>query len=533
MFDCRPLVIAGLPLSMSSIPFTPQIPIHNILGIAYQRGLLCAMSAAVILAFVVTYFVLLLAIAFYTSRGADNESFFIGQKKSNWLLVAYGMIGTSLSGVTFMSVPGEVHAKGFAYMQVVIGYFIGYLVVAFVLLPLYYRLNLTSIYSYLKERFGNISYKTGASFFLLSRTLGASIRIYLVLIVLQHFLFDVVGVPFVVSVFFILLMILLYTFQGGVKTIIWTDMLQTTGMILALVITIALISNQLNFSFAELFGAISAKGYTTTFQTADWKAGNFFLKQLLGGAFVTITMTGLDQEMMQKNISVSTLPKSQKNMLLFSVILVLVNLLFLILGGALYVFMEARGIAFPAKSDEAFSLVALQHLPPVAGLVFMVGLVSALFPSADGALTALTSSFCIDILNLKEQTEWSEVRKTKVRRTVHITITGLFIMLILLYQKIIEASVISTILKVAGYTYGPLLGLFAFGILTNRKPNEQFVPLICLLSPLVCWLLSEHSKEWFNGYQFGVELLLVNGLITFIGLLLLSKKENDKTIFNH
>jgi SSS family transporter len=483
------------------------------------------MSSTIILAFVVAYFVLLLGIAWYTSRGADNESFFIGQKKSNWLLVAYGMIGTSLSGVTFMSVPGEVNAKGFAYMQVVIGYFIGYLVVAFVLLPLYYRLNLTSIYSYLKERLGNVSYKTGASFFLLSRTLGASIRIYLVLIVLQHFLFDAVGIPFAVSVMLILLMILLYTFNGGVKTIIWTDMLQTTGMILALIITIALINNEMGFSFGQLFSAISAKGYTETFQTTDWKAGNFFLKQILGGAFVTITMTGLDQEMMQKNISVSTVGKSQKNMLLFSVILVAVNLLFLVLGGALYLFMEAKGISFPAKSDETFSTVALQHLPPVAGLIFIVGLVSALFPSADGALTALTSSFCIDILNLKEN-NWSEEKKTKVRRTVHITVTVLFVVLILLYQKLIEASVISTILKVAGYTYGPLLGLFAFGILTKRKTNETLVPLICLLSPAVCWFLSEHSKEWFSGYQFGFELLLVNGLITFTGLFLVSRKDD-------
>lgn len=489
-----------------------------------------AMSATVILAFVAAYFVLLLAIAYYTSRGADNESFFIGQKKSNWLLVAYGMIGTSLSGVTFMSVPGEVNAKHFAYMQVVIGYFIGYLVVAFLLLPLYYRLNLTSIYSYLKERLGNVSYKTGASFFLLSRTLGASIRIYLVLIVLQHFLFDAVGIPFAVSVVLILLMILLYTFNGGVKTIIWTDMLQTTGMILALIITIALINNEMGFSFGQLFSAISAKGYTETFQTADWKAGNFFLKQILGGAFVTITMTGLDQEMMQKNISVSTVGKSQKNMLLFSVILVAVNLLFLILGGALYLFMEAKGISFPAKSDETFSTVALQHLPPVAGLIFIVGLVSALFPSADGALTALTSSFCIDILNLKEN-NWSEEKKTKVRRTVHVTVTVLFVILILLYQKLIEASVISTILKVAGYTYGPLLGLFAFGILTKRKTNETLVPLICLLSPAICWFLSEHSKDWFSGYQFGFELLLVNGLITFTGLYLFSRKGEET--FNH
>ncbi len=504
------------------------------------------MSSAVILFVVLLYFLVLLGIAFYTSRGANNETFFIGQKKSNWLLVAYGMIGTSLSGVTFMSVPGEVNARGFAYMQVVIGYFIGYMVVAFVLLPLYYRLNLTSIYSYLQSRFGNTSYKTGAGFFLLSRTLGASIRIYLVLIVLQHFLLDALGVPFVVTVFVILLMILLYTFNGGVKTIVWTDTLQTTGMILALVLTIALICTGLNFSFGDLWSTISAKGYTHIFQTSDWKAGNFFIKQILGGAFVTITMTGLDQEMMQKNISVHNIRDSQKNMLLFSVILVAVNMLFLILGGALYIYMEAKGIAFPVKTDETFSLVALNYLPPVAGLIFILGLVSALFPSADGALTALTSSICIDILGMKSRSDWSEEQKTKTRRIVHISVTVLFLVLILVYQQVITSSVISTILKVAGYTYGPLLGLFAFGILTSRKVRENIVPVVCVVSVLVCVLITMPFPDtlyekiplcftgynnWrlsmLSGYQFGFELLVINGLITFAGLFAISYKQKS------
>ena len=485
------------------------------------------MSTTIILAIVAAYFALLLAIAYYTSRGADNESFFIGEKKSNWLLVAYGMIGTSLSGVTFMSVPGEVHTKGFAYLQVVIGYFIGYMLVAFVLLPLYYRLQLTSIYSYLHTRLGEVSYKTGASFFILSRTLGASIRIYLVLIVLQHFLLDALHVPFYVTVFVILLMILLYTFQGGVKTIVWTDTLQTTGMILALIITIVLIGHELNFSFGQLWAAISDNGYTQTFQTSDWKASNFFLKQILGGAVVTITMTGMDQEMMQKNISVSTIGKSQKNMFLFSAILVVVNLLFLILGGALFVYLQAKGIEFPAKSDEVFSLVAINHLPPIAGLIFIIGLISALFPSADGALTALTSSFCIDILGMKEKSDWSESKRATIRKAVHLSITVLFFALILIYQQVIESSVISTILKVAAYTYGPLLGLFAFGILTQRKVKDILVPVICLVSPVVCWLLSLNAEKWFDGYQFGLELLFINGLITFLGLWLISSSDNQ------
>jgi len=486
------------------------------------------MSAPIILVFVSVYFLVLLGIAYYTSRGSDNETFFIGKRKSNWLLVAYGMIGTSLSGVTFMSVPGEVQVKHFTYMQVVIGYFLGYLVVAYVLIPLYYRMNVTSIYTYLKNRFGKISYKTGASFFLLSRTLGASIRIYLVLIVLQHFLLDSVHIPWSLSVFIILLMILLYTFKGGVKTIVWTDTLQTTGMILAMVITIILIQNELHFSFGELVSAIRQEGYTETFQTSDWRSGSFFLKQILGGAFVTITMTGMDQEMMQKNISVNTMGNSQRNMMLFSIVLVFVNLLFLLLGGALYVYAASKGIELPAKTDETFPLIALEYLPDIARLIFIIGLVSALFPSADGALTALTSSFCIDILGLKERDDLSEEGKSRLRKTVHILIAVTFFVLILLYRQLIESSVISTILKVAGYTYGPLLGLFAFGLLTKRKLTDTWrVPLICILSPGLCWLLAENSTQLLNGYKFGFELLIANGMITFLGLWMISTKRSS------
>lgn len=480
------------------------------------------MSASFILSIIIIYFIVLLIIAWYTSRNSDNESFFIGAKKSNWLLVAYGMIGTSLSGVTFMSVPGEVAVKHFTYMQVVIGYFLGYLVVAYLLLPLYYRLNLTSIYTYLKNRLGMVAYKTGASFFILSRTLGASIRIYLVLIVLQHLLLDQLNMPYPVTVFVVLLLILLYTFQGGVKTIVWTDTLQTTGMILSLLLTIYLIGNAMNLSFSDLFTAISAKGYTEAFETGNWKSGNFFLKQILGGAFITITMTGLDQEMMQKNISVSSLRNSQKNMVLFSVVLIFINLLFLILGASLYLYAHNNGISLPDKTDETFSFIALNHLPPIAGLIFIIGLVSALFPSADGALTALTSSFCIDILGIKERTDLSETQKIALRRRVHIGITLVFLLLIIAYQRLIEASVIYTILKVASYTYGPLLGLFAFGIFTKRmiKDNWQVV-VVCLLSPILCWLLNEYAP---CGYKFGIELLIVNGLLTFFGMMIISKK---------
>lgn len=477
-----------------------------------------------ILGFVLAYFVVLLGIAMYASRGAGNEAFFIGARQSNWLLVAYGMIGTSLSGVTFMSVPGEVTTKGFAYMQVVLGYFLGYLVVAYVLLPLYYRLQLTSIYTYLQQRFGTTAYKTGAGFFLLSRTMGASIRIYLVLMVLQHFVLDPLQIPFAITASVVLLLILLYTFNGGVKTIVITDTLQTTGMLLALVITIVLIAQSLELPVLTLFQQIHQKGYTTVFHLSDWRAGNFFLKQIIGGAFITITMTGLDQEMMQKNISVRTLAESQKNMLLFSGIIILANLLFLFLGGALYVFLEAKGIAIPAKSDETFSLVALNYLPPAAAIVFVIGLVSALFPSADGALTALTASTCIDILDIKAK-GYSEAQQLKIRRTVHITITLIFLLLILSYRQLIEASVISTILKVASFTYGPLLGLFAFGLLSKRNISPMLTPVVCVLAPAICYLLNEYSKSLLGNYQIGLELLVLNGAITFLGLALISQPE--------
>lgn len=485
------------------------------------------MSSVIILSVVLGYFLLLLAIAYYTSRGANNESFFIGKKSSSWYLVAYGMIGTSLSGVTFMSVPGGVEKGHFGYMQIVIGYLIGYLVIAYVLLPLYYRLNLTSIYTYLQSRFGNTAYKTGASFFLISRTLGATIRIFLVLNVLQIFMLDAWGVPFAVTVFVILLMILLYTFQGGVKTIIWTDTLQTTFMILALIITVFMISDDMNVSFSGLYKGLQAKGYTQIFDT-DWRSKGFFVKQILAGMFITITMTGLDQEMMQKNISVRTLGESQKNMVIFSIISAMVNLLFLFLGGILYLYIADKGIAMPARPDDVFPTVALQYLPPFAAIVFVVGLISALFPSADGAITALTSSFCIDILGLKERTDLDEEGKMKVRRKVHLGVAVVFLIGIILFRLINEGSVITAILKVAGYTYGPLLGLFSFGMLMKRGVKDSLVPVVCLLSPALTFLLDYYSADIFFGYQMGFEVLLVNGFITFMGLLLISdKKQNE------
>lgn len=490
------------------------------------------MNSILLLIIVLVYFAALLVIAYYASKGATNESFFIGKKNSSWLLVAYGMIGTSLSGVTFMSVPGGVNAGHFGYLQVVIGYLIGYMVVAFVLLPLYYKLNLTSIYSYLENRFGIAAYKTGASFFILSRTLGATIRIYLVIKTLQIIILNDLGIPFALTVFVILLMILLYTYKGGVKTIVITDTLQTTFMLLALVVTVGVIMSHLNFSFSDLTSTLQAKGYLQVFHY-DWKAKNYFLKHIIGGMFITIAMTGLDQEMMQKNISCKSLGDAQKNMIVFSSILLFVNLLFLILGGVLYIYAANNNITLPAKGDDLFPLIALKYLSPIVGLIFIIGLISALFPSADGALTALTSSVCIDLLNLKSRTDMTDKHKESRRISVHLLLTLLFFVLIILCKIIDDGNILNIILTVAGYTYGPLLGLFAFGIITRKQVLTWMVPIVCVLSPIICYVLDTNSVAWFQGYVFGFELLFVNGLITFLGLYISSffiKKQLETSI---
>ena len=479
------------------------------------------MSPTLLFVFVLIYFLLLLGVAWYTSRNADNNSFFIGNRNSNWMLVAFGMIGTSLSGVTFVSVPGTVGSNGFGYFQVVIGNFIGYCLIAFILLPLYYKMQVTSIYNYLLNRFGKVSYKTGALFFILSRILGATARLFLVINVLQIFILDNMHIPFWLTTFVILLMILLYTFEGGVKTIVFTDMLQTTCMLLGLVVCIYFIMHTLNFSFADTLQALHKNNYTKIFNV-DVKSGSFFLKQIIGGAFLTIGMTGLDQEMMQKNISVRTLKDSQKNMITFSLISVGVNFLFLFLGGLLYVFAASKNIQI--KGDDLFPTIALSYLPSVVSIIFIIGLISALFPSADGALTALTSSFCIDILGLKRNTSISEKQTKKIRIITHITFALIFFLCIMIFKWINDKSIITLILIVAGYTYGPLLGLFLFGIFTKRAlPQNLMMILVCIVAPIITYILSINATKWFDGYSIGIELLLINGLLTFAGLLLVSK----------
>ena len=498
------------------------------------------MSPYVLLSFVIGYFLLLLAVAWYTSRNSNNESFFIGNRNSNWMLVAFGMIGTSLSGVTFVSVPGGVGSGNFYYFQIVLGYLLGYLVIAFVLLPLYYRMNLTSIYTYLEKRFGINAHKAGASFFILSRSVGATARLYLVINILQLFILDKFGVPFILTTFVILLMILLYTFEGGVKTIIYTDTLQTSGMLIGLVACIIVIIKSLGTDFSGALSMLSDKGYTQVFNT-DIKAGSYFLKHIFGGMFIAIAMTGLDQEMMQKNISVKSLKDSQKNMMSFATVLLLVNFLFLFLGGILYLYASTKGIA--VAPDDLFPTIALSDaFSGTIGVLFIIALISALFPSVDGAITSLTSCFCIDILGLNKSTS-TEKEKKYTRLKVHFSFAIVFFILVLAFKAINDKLIIDFILKFAGITYGPLLGLFGFGILTKRVLNEKLIWSICILAPLLAlgidvlsspeWYekklhmtigLRSVSEQIFHGYKIGNELILINGALTFLGLLIISKK---------
>lgn len=459
------------------------------------------------------------------------------------MLVAFGMIGTSLSGVTFVSVPGGVGTGNFYYFQIVLGYLLGYMVIAFVLLPLYYKMNLTSIYTYLERRFGVNAHKAGASFFILSRVVGATARLYLVINILQLFILDKLGVPFVVTAFVILLMILLYTFEGGVKTIIYTDTLQTTGMLLGLVVCIIVIIKALGTDFSGALTLLNDKGYTKIFNT-DVKAGSYFLKHIIGGMFIAIAMTGLDQEMMQKNISVKTLGDSQKNIMSFTAVLMVVNFLFLFLGGILYLYASANGIS--TAPDDLFPTIALSEtFSGTIGVLFIIALISALFPSVDGAITSLTSCFCIDILGLNNKAG-TEKQKKNTRLKVHFSFALLFFILVLIFKAINDKLIIDFILKFAGITYGPLLGLFAFGILTKRSLNDKMIWTVCILAPMAAlgldmlsspeWYekklhmslgLSSLSQSIFNGYKIGNELILINGILTFTGLLMISKKSTS------
>jgi len=482
------------------------------------------MSPTLILGIFLIYTILLFTITWITSRRADSQSFFIGNRISPWFVVAYGMIGASLSGVTFMSVPGWVKDTQFSYMVVVLGYLFGYFVIALVLLPLYYRLKLTSIYTYLDKRFGFWSYKTGAGFFIISRTLGASLRMFLVINVLQIFVFDAWNIPFWVNALIFIILIILYTLKGGIRTIVWTDTLQTTFMLLAVVLSIIYISKGLEVPLGKLFSNITHSNISKMFIT-DWHHERHFLKQFFSGMFITITMTGLDQEMMQKNLSCKNIKEAQKNMFTFSGILVFVNLLFLFLGAFLLLYSQSKGVNV-AASDELFPTIALKYLGPMAGIVFLIGLISAAFPSADGALTSLTTSVSIDFLGINRREGISEKKAVRIRYGVHLTIALIFFISILIFSVLNNKAVIDKLFTIAGYTYGPLLGLYSFGLFTKRKVNDRLTPVIALLSPVICFFLSKYSVQLFNGYKFGFELLLLNGFLTFLGLLLFSRK-ND------
>lgn len=512
------------------------------------------LSPSLLLSIVGGYFLLLLFIAFWTGRKANNQDFFVANKQSPWYLVAFGMIGASLSGVTFISVPGMVGGVylnsgldtaaniQFSYMQMVLGYLAGYAVISLVLLPLYYRLNLTSIYTYLEQRFGTASYKTGAGFFLISRVIGAAFRLYLVAMVLYLFVFEPWNVPFWLVSLLTIALIWIYTFKGGIKTIVWTDTLQTLFMLIAVVMTVIALMNELDFSMG-VWGRIQAEGLGQIFFFEEgWSDSNNFFKQFFAGMFIAIVMTGLDQDMMQKNLTCRTIEDAQKNMFSFSVVLLFVNFLFLILGALLAIYALENGIKYD-RPDSLYPTIALRHLPWEVGVVFIIGLVAAAYSSADSALTALTTSFCVDFLGFKTNSEASEkkfvdqeeildsptqysiAKKDGMERTrylVHIGFSVVLFLVIVVFWMINDESVVVKLFKFAGYTYGPLLGLYAFGLFTNRSINDQGVPFVCLIAPILTYFINAYSTVLLWGYKFGFELLLVNGLLTFIGLWLLT-----------
>lgn len=485
------------------------------------------MSPGLFVLFIASYFFLLLLISYLTTRRADAQSYFIGNRNSVWYLVAIGMISDSLSGVTFISVPGKVSVAQFSYLQTILGYIIGYIIIATVLLPLYYNRNLTSIYTYLRQRFGPVTQKTGAVFFILSRLVGAAARLFLVAGVLQLFVFQYYGVPFALSVSIMIALMLVYTYRGGIKTLVWTDALQSTFLLLAVVLTIAVICRDLSWNFGDLITNVAASPYSKTFFW-DWKAANFFPKEFFGGMMIAVTMTGLDQNMMQKNLSCRSLQEAQKNVYAFTVLQLIVNVFFLSLGILLYEYLVAKGLQMPLNAagkpmtDALFPMLALSSLGTFASIIFIVGLTAATFSSADSVLTTLTTSFYIDILG--HPTEGMDARRKRLKNIIHISFAIALLLTILLFQVFNESAIIDSVLFLATITYGPMLGLFAFGILNKRPIIDGASLVICIISPILCFFLKQYSEQWLGGYRFGNELLIVNGLLTYTGLWLFSRK---------
>jgi SSS family transporter len=478
------------------------------------------MSPFLVLSLVLGYFVVLVGISWLTSRNADTQAFFTANRKSPWFLVAFGMVGATLSGVTFISVPGEVGNTAFSYLQFVFGNIVGYWLVAGILLPLYYRLNLVSIYTFLDQRFGNSSYKTGSFFFLISKLVGAAFRLYLVATVLQIAFFDAFDIPFTVTVIVTIALIWVYTFKGGIKTIVWTDTLQTFFLVSAVIFTIIAISRTMNFDFPELAQRISSHPNSQIFFW-DWRTGDNFFKQFFAGMFITIVMVGMDQDMMQKNLTCKNKKEAQKNMIVFSLSFLAAVFLFLCLGVLLYIFAEQAGITIPQTTDELYPLIALNHLSLPVGIAFLLGITAAAYSSADSALTALTTSFSVDFMKIDN---YQEQKRRSIKKRTHIVFSVLLIVVILAFRAISNESIVVAVFTVAGYTYGPILGLFVFGMYTKKKVKDRWVPVVGITSPVICFFISTYSEQLFNGYSFGFELLILNGLITILGLWLISKK---------
>ncbi|RED44016.1 Na+/proline symporter [Winogradskyella eximia] len=480
------------------------------------------MSPTSILLLIACYFGLLILISYFTGKEDSNDAFFKANKSAPWYLVAFGMIGASLSGVTFISVPGAIEAKQFGYLQVVFGYFFGYLIIAYVLLPLYYKLNLTSIYTYLKDRFGVVSYKTGSVAFLISRTVGAAFRLFLVAKVLQLLVFDLFDIPFAITVIITIALIWLYTFKGGIKTIIFTDTLQTLFMLVSVVVTIAFLASALDLnSIGDIVTYTKESNLSKVFFFEDSNDSQYFWKSFLSGIFITITMTGLDQDMMQKNLTCRNLKDAQKNMVTFSIVLIFVNILFLVLGLMLTQYAAANGIT--ASKDDLFPTIAmLPEIGIITSAFFLLGLIAAAYSSADSALTSLTTSFCFDILDIENK---PETERKGLRKRVHIGFSIVLVLVILLFDLIFkDVSVIWELFKAAGYTYGPLLGLFAFGLITKFEIKDKLVWVVAIAAPLISYLINIYSKELFNGHEIGFEILIYNGLLMFLGLFLIKKK---------